>query len=84
MFQHIHTGEFLHENHHMLYVHLKEELPDCLTAEAFFCSEVGILAENSNSPCSGFMEYCSTKYVINECSNCAGGITGISFSLIHV
>ena len=36
MFQHIHTGEFLHENHHMLYVHLKEELPDCLTAEAFF------------------------------------------------
>lgn len=36
MFQHIHTGEFLHENHHMLYVHFKEELPDCLTAEAFF------------------------------------------------
>lgn len=36
MFQHIHKGEFLHENHNMLYVHLIEELPAYLTAGAFF------------------------------------------------
>ena len=39
MFQHIHTGEFLHENHHMLYAHLKEELPACLAAGAYFAMQ---------------------------------------------